>query len=138
MAAEPFGALAAAFVDELREPFRSTLLLHYFEERSSEEIARHLGVPGSTVRNRVHRGVEMLRRRFLVEADDPKKNLAGLMALAFPGTASTAALVSVVSCKLPSAWYASVVFCWPAARPTRRNVAQSTRVIRDILLLLST
>lgn len=45
----------------LDEPYRSTLLWHYFEELSSEEIARRLGVPASTVRNRLRRGLEILR-----------------------------------------------------------------------------
>jgi len=45
----------------LDEPYRSTLLLRYFEELDSTEIARIQGVPAATVRTRIRRGVERLR-----------------------------------------------------------------------------
>jgi RNA polymerase sigma-70 factor (ECF subfamily) len=51
-------------VVELTEPYRSTLLLHFFEELSAEEMASRLGVPSSTVRNRLKRGLDQLRERF--------------------------------------------------------------------------
>jgi len=53
-----------AAVVELDEPYRSALLLRYMDELSAEEIARRQGVPSSTVRNRIRRGLAMLRRRF--------------------------------------------------------------------------
>src|SRR5438045_350030 len=43
-------------VDEvlrLGEPYRSTVLFHYFEDLSSAEIARRLGIPDGTVRRRL-------------------------------------------------------------------------------------
>ncbi|MEM9383270.1 MAG: sigma-70 family RNA polymerase sigma factor, partial [Planctomycetota bacterium] len=45
----------------LDEPYRRTLLLHYFEGLSAAEIARRGGEPSSTVRNRLARGVDRLR-----------------------------------------------------------------------------
>ena len=48
---------------QLEEPFRSTVLLRYFEERSPEEVARRLGVPVATVGTRLHRALEKLRTR---------------------------------------------------------------------------
>ena len=51
-------------VVELAEPYRSTLLLHFFEELPCEEIARRQEIPGSTVRNRLKRGLDQLRERF--------------------------------------------------------------------------
>ena len=39
----------------LEEPLRATVLLHFFEERSSAEIARLTGVPAGTVRPRLKR-----------------------------------------------------------------------------------
>jgi RNA polymerase sigma factor (sigma-70 family) len=55
-------------VMKLEEPLRATLLLRYFEERSSFEIARLMGVPAGTVRRRLKMAVAELRaeldRRF--------------------------------------------------------------------------
>ncbi|MBI1852063.1 MAG: sigma-70 family RNA polymerase sigma factor [Planctomycetes bacterium] len=47
----------------LGEPYRSTVLLHFFEELTSEEIARRTGVPAATVRVRLMRALDQLRRR---------------------------------------------------------------------------
>ena len=43
------------------EPFRTAVLLRYFENLSASEVAVRQGVPVSTVRTRVHRGLERLR-----------------------------------------------------------------------------
>jgi len=51
-----------AAVLTLEEPYRSTLLLRYWQDRSPQEIARQQGVPGGTVRSRLKRGLEQLRR----------------------------------------------------------------------------
>ena len=45
----------------LEEPLRATVLLHFFEERSSADIARLTGVPAGTVRPRLKRAIERLR-----------------------------------------------------------------------------
>jgi RNA polymerase sigma-70 factor (ECF subfamily) len=45
----------------LSEPSRSTVVLRYFEGRSSAQIARDTGVPESTVRNRLRRALAELR-----------------------------------------------------------------------------
>lgn len=51
----------------LAEPYRSTVLLHYFEELSSAEIARRSGTPEGTVRRRLKVGVDQLRARLRAE-----------------------------------------------------------------------
>lgn len=48
---------------ELDEPYRETLLLRFFKELSPQAIAKRTGVPASTVRNRLKRGLEKLRER---------------------------------------------------------------------------
>ncbi|MFI5401989.1 MAG: sigma-70 family RNA polymerase sigma factor [Planctomycetota bacterium] len=48
----------------LEEPFRSAILLRFYEDRKPREIARELGVPVDTVRSRLRRGLERLRARF--------------------------------------------------------------------------
>lgn len=50
-----------AAVLALAEPYRSTILWRYFGDLSSEEIARRLDVSASTVRNRLRRGLDLLR-----------------------------------------------------------------------------
>jgi len=47
----------------LPEPYRTVLLLRYYENLPPREIARRLGVPRETVRTRVRRGLERLRAR---------------------------------------------------------------------------
>lgn len=47
----------------LAEPYRSTLIERWFEERTPEQIARRIGVPASTVRTRLARGHALLRER---------------------------------------------------------------------------
>lgn len=49
-------------VRRLDEPFRSTVHLHYAEGASAREIARRAALPVETVRSRIKRGLELLRR----------------------------------------------------------------------------
>jgi RNA polymerase sigma factor (sigma-70 family) len=48
-------------VMRLEEPYRSTLLMRYHDEMTPKMIAEQLGVPASTVRARLKRGLEKLR-----------------------------------------------------------------------------
>jgi RNA polymerase sigma-70 factor (ECF subfamily) len=50
-------------VKALPESSREVVLLRYFEELDSAQIARRLGVPDSTVRNRLRRALAELRER---------------------------------------------------------------------------
>lgn len=52
-----------AAVADLEEPYRTTILLRYFEGLSPKAIAARQGVPASTVRTRVERGLQQLRGR---------------------------------------------------------------------------
>src|SRR5262245_61393137 len=61
----------------LSETERTTLLLHYFEGVSCEEIARRSALPAATVRSRLKRGLEHLRER-LQERVAREDLLAGL------------------------------------------------------------
>lgn len=51
----------ADLVIELAEPYRSTILLRFFEGLSAVEIAHREGVPPGTVRWRLKRGLDQLR-----------------------------------------------------------------------------
>ncbi|HVV84518.1 MAG TPA: RNA polymerase sigma factor, partial [Kofleriaceae bacterium] len=73
--------LQRAVVDEvlaLHEPYRSTVLLHFFEGLSSAELARRLGVPDGTVRRRLKVAVDVLRERLR----ERHRHRGGLLALA--------------------------------------------------------
>ena len=48
---------------DLREPYRSTVLLRYYEDLPAVEIARRLGLPDATVRSQLSRALRELRTR---------------------------------------------------------------------------
>lgn len=49
---------------ELDEPYRTTVLLRFFEELPQREIARRMGISTATVNSRLGRGLARLRQRF--------------------------------------------------------------------------
>jgi RNA polymerase sigma factor (sigma-70 family) len=53
----------ATLLTELEEPYRTTVLLCYFEDLSPSEVARRLGISAGTVRWRLKRGLDQLRSR---------------------------------------------------------------------------
>jgi RNA polymerase sigma-70 factor (ECF subfamily) len=55
--------MLATMVKELEEPFRTTLLLRFFESRAPADIAAAQGIPAGTVRWRVNEGLRRLRQR---------------------------------------------------------------------------
>jgi protocatechuate 3,4-dioxygenase beta subunit len=55
--------LVAKTVSELKEPYRTTILLRYFEDVSPAEIAERTGEAPGTVRSRLTRGLGLLRER---------------------------------------------------------------------------
>ncbi len=53
----------ARLVATLPEPQRAVLVLRYQEEMEPTEIAEVLGIPVNTVKSRLHRGLEFLRKK---------------------------------------------------------------------------
>lgn len=53
----------AQHVLELHEPYRSALLMRYFEELPPRAIAARLGTTPATIQNRISRGLAILRER---------------------------------------------------------------------------
>ena len=74
-------------VTELDEPYRTTVVLRFFEEKSAAEIARHLQIPEGTVRWRTKEALDRLRARLDERHGDRKAWGALLLPLAraWPG-----------------------------------------------------
>ena len=70
-------------VMSLDEPFRTAILLRFYEGLPPREVAARTGVPVETARARVRRGLDRLRERF--GADDPERGASWLGALAVVG-----------------------------------------------------
>jgi RNA polymerase sigma factor (sigma-70 family) len=56
-------AMLVELVRALDEPERTTILMRYFEGMPPGEIAARTGIPASTVRSRLQRGIDRLRAR---------------------------------------------------------------------------
>lgn len=76
-----------ALAEELRalsEPYRSTLVRHFFDGWSAARIAREAGCPATTVRTRLERGLELLRERLDRRSGGRREWLSALAPLALP------------------------------------------------------
>ncbi|CAN5189791.1 hypothetical protein BH11MYX1_BH11MYX1_32250 [soil metagenome] len=82
--------VVAGEVLALTEPYRSTVLLHFFEGLTSAEIARRLEIPDATVRRRLKTALDQLRARLEARNDQPARGwLAALAPLASSAPTST-------------------------------------------------
>ena len=63
-------AAVLAAVDTLPTALREVTLLHYVHDRSHEQIATFLGLPATTVNNRLHAARAQLKRRMLAMVKD--------------------------------------------------------------------
>ena len=66
------GALASA-IRTLKDPYRTTVYLHFYEGLSLSEIAEKTGVPSSTTRTHLSRALDQLRAKLDVEFGDRKR-----------------------------------------------------------------
>lgn len=108
----------------LDEPFRTVVLLRYFEDLTPEQIAERLSIPGATVRSRLHRGHERLRAQFERERGAGWRGELALLCVPLGDTgvstpapaAKVAALVVAVPLLLAAAtwWFASNKAATPA------------------------
>ena len=69
---------------ELADPYRSTILLCYYEGLTPADIAALHGVPGSTVRSRLQRGLAELRRRLDAKSGGRREVWASALGPLFP------------------------------------------------------
>ena len=54
--------LVKRLLTKLKESDREVITLHYFEEMTSSEIGTHLGVPENTIKSRLHRARQRLKK----------------------------------------------------------------------------
>jgi len=74
-------------VMELRDPYRSVLLLRFFEDLSPAQIAQRNQVPSATVRSQLKRGLDELRAKLDAEESDRRSWCLALVPLAVDETA---------------------------------------------------
>ncbi len=84
----------------LDEPYRSTVLLHYFEELPSAAIARRLGIPDGTVRRRLKEALDRLRARLGSDERGRLRVLAPLLVPLGRGAGVPATAGSIIMTKL--------------------------------------
>jgi RNA polymerase sigma-70 factor (ECF subfamily) len=81
-------------VMRLAEPYRTTVLLRWFEGLAPAEIAARTGVPAETVRTRLHRALAQLRDRLAPKDDDDRRVALVLLANSPDAAARPAATCS--------------------------------------------
>ena len=107
-------------VMQLDEPFRTTVLLRYYEELPTAAIARRLGVPGATVRTRLSRGIARLRELLDERHGGGRAWLAPLATWApesTPGIAVLAAGIGMKKILFAAAAVALLSLAWAVSPP---------------------
>jgi RNA polymerase sigma factor (sigma-70 family) len=116
-------AEVVAVMRGLPEPYRSTLVRRYLEDRTPASIAREQDVSVETVKTRIRRGLRQLRARLDASqggGERHQSSILGLPLLAFPrraaGTALAAAvlpiLVTVMKMKVALVVVAALLVAW--------------------------
>lgn len=96
-------------VGTLDEPYRSAIVLRYFDELPPREIARRLGMPVNTARTHVRRGLERLRRQLDGERGRGRQELLAALAPFAGKMPWTAALGFPAEPWVASNWSAALV-----------------------------
>ncbi|MHC4957791.1 MAG: sigma-70 family RNA polymerase sigma factor [Planctomycetota bacterium] len=100
----------------LDEPYRSTVVLRFFDDCPPDEIARRMGVPKETVRTRLRRALVRMRER-LDTAHGGKRAVwvAALLPLAGTREATAAAAASTATAAITGGLIVSTKLLWTAA-----------------------
>ncbi|HEX6881778.1 MAG TPA: sigma-70 family RNA polymerase sigma factor [Planctomycetota bacterium] len=129
--------LLAEAIEQLEEPYRTTLVLRYHDDLDAAEIARRAGIPAATVRARLKRGLDTLRARLDAREGGRERWLAVLVpwtrgSLA-PGAAAGGSLLLLTGMKLALGSLvalAGLLFLWRAiaSEPAREPLAPAARL----------
>ncbi len=96
MDSQEFGPIVQEEVRRLPEKYRAVVVLCYWEGLAQEQAAIHLGIPLGTVRSRIARARDLLRRRLTRRGLAP---MAGVMA-ALDGTSASVLRLTAVPAEL--------------------------------------
>ncbi len=100
----------------LEEPYRTTVLLRFFEGLEAIAIAERDAIPLSTVRSRLQRALELLRRRLDAEHGDRRAWMAALLPLTSArGLAPATAGSGTIAIVLGLAWKLSLIAAFACA-----------------------
>ncbi len=121
-------------VRSLDEPYRSAILMRYFEGLRPREIARRTGTPVRTVHSRLNRALKLLRTRLDRDFGERRAWLLALVPLARPSggpVGSTLLGVAIVNTKLGIVLASAVlavllvasILVWKAASPAESPAA---------------
>lgn len=83
--------LVAVAMQQVGEPYRSTLVLRFWHDLPPRAIARRLGIPVATVKSRLQRGLGELRQRLDATSGDRQRWIVALAPFAVPAVGATAA-----------------------------------------------
>lgn len=134
--AELYQALSSE-VKELDEPFRTAIVMRYFQGKSPYEIAEQLDVSFNTVTTRLERGRQRLRERLDGRYEDRKSwcalvvPLAGRVAPVAPVAAASLPAFSVPVLVVAAAVLASIAF-WPEPEDGADGPGPARAVAADV------
>jgi len=109
--------------EALPEPYRTTVTLRFFDELTPRAIAARLAVPSDVVRQRLHRGLAMLRERLDRDFGDRRSWLgafaaAGLGAAGSPWVLLTVLAMNKLALSATAALVAGAFLLWPHDDPS--------------------
>ncbi len=96
-------------VEVLPEPYRTTVRLRYYEERSPAQIAETLGTPIATVKTRLRRALALLRGSLDESFGGERATWAGLLVPLTPSGVAPHRLEPKGLCSMPTSLQAFVV-----------------------------
>ena len=123
-----------AAVLALEEPYRSTVLLRFFEDLGPEEIAARERIPVETVRTRLKRALAQLRERLESEGRDWREEwLVALGGGTWPGreTAPGGARSALAGSGVAAAVAATVLVVWYARSVDRPRAAPAVTALGE-------
>lgn len=120
---------------ELDEPYRSTIIAHFVEDRTSASIAQSLGIPAGTVRKRLWEGLSRLRAGLDAQTEHRRRRAPAVLAFVKGGilvAKPTKIVIAVVAALLFVTTAIVAMFVHPRAHESQTHASpagQSTTAI---------
>jgi RNA polymerase sigma factor (sigma-70 family) len=133
--------MLAEAVERLEEPYRTTVVLRYYDDLSAAEIARRAGIPASTVRVGLKRGLDILRARLDERGGGRARWVSALLPLTRDSALALASSVStllVMKLALVSLFATSLlVLVWKVVSPGISHSPEETDAGREAKVALA-